>query len=311
MQEMAQNWLLNAIDIGLILVDEDLRIIRWNNWMNTHSGISLSSVLNNKLNTVFRDNHAKVLFRAIEQTLTYRTSSVMSAALHRSLLPLFNPYNFSPEHRIYQTITTTCLYVPNGRPLCLIQIFDASTSIKREKALRDYSNNLKRDSVTDGLTGLFNRRYFDDSYTQALSAANRAKNDVSVLMIDIDFFKPYNDFYGHQAGDMVIQAVARALKTQIVRGEDTVARYGGEEFVIILQNTSKKDAEFIAQQLNEAVRILNLPHEKSSVASHITISIGICSGIPSGNENMLLKADEALYESKHGGRNRWSSINLY
>lgn len=310
MNRQDQNWLLNAIDTGLILVDEELKVVLWNNWMSKHSGVSLPSVLNCKLSTVFRDDSAEVLFRAIEQTLLYRTSSVISAALHRSPLPLFNPYNFSPAHRIYQTITTTGLYVPDSKPFCLIQIVDASTNIKREKALRDYSENLKKDSVTDGLTGLFNRRYFDESYAQALSAAKRAKKVLSILMIDIDFFKLYNDFYGHQAGDSVIQAVAGALKSQISRGEDTIARYGGEEFVVILPNSAKADAEIVANRLNEAVRALNITHEKSAAAPFVTISIGICSGIPHEGENLLLKADEALYASKHKGRNCWSSVDL-
>lgn len=301
---------LDAVNMGLIVVDSQSTILLWNNWVTKHSGISQQTALNQKLSTFFPKAVSPVFLRAVEHTLSYRTSSILSAALHRSPLPLFNQEATEKPTRIYQSITTTSLPSPSGERYCLIQIADASTSIKREKVLRDYSENLKKEAITDGLTGLFNRRFFDEAYKKAMCASRRAKKDVSVFMIDIDFFKLYNDFYGHQAGDVVIQAVASALKSQIVRGEDTVARYGGEEFVVILPNTSKVDAELVAERLNEAVRTLNIPHEKSGAAAFVSISIGICSGMPLNGENMLLKADEALYASKHGGRNRWSSVSL-
>ncbi len=129
-------------------------------------------------------------------------------------------------------------------------------------------------------------------------------------MIDIDFFKSYNDFYGHIAGDNAIKQVAEALKLQLSRATDIIARYGGEEFALVMPHLSQKIAKQFAEKLRSAIFNLAIPHIKPDLFNQITISIGVCTGIPENDDNLLNKADTALYQAKQKGRNQCISLPL-
>lgn len=154
----------------------------------------------------------------------------------------------------------------------------------------------------DGLTEIGNRRYFDEEYINGIEQANRMQSSLAILMIDIDFFKQYNDTYGHQAGDIALRKVAASLDCNLLRRTDRVYRYGGEEFVALLHNCDAENALRIAELIREQVLSLKLPHSESIVSDFITISIGISAGIPNDN-NILEQADKALYYAKKD-RNR-------
>jgi diguanylate cyclase (GGDEF)-like protein len=179
-----------------------------------------------------------------------------------------------------------------------------------------YKSNLDlSDKVQhDALTGIFNRRYLEDSLTRLISTLSRSGDGkLSVLMIDLDFFKNYNDAYGHTPGDVCLKAVSKALVDSVLRPEDFIARYGGEEFVAILPNTGEKGARDVAERILQNVRSLNIPHENSEAASCVTVSIGITTGRTLYTRNavdFIKKADEALYVSKHSGRNRYTYISF-
>ncbi|MFU8789541.1 MAG: GGDEF domain-containing protein [Methylobacter sp.] len=210
----------------------------------------------------------------------------------------------------YQSISMRPIRSQHNEACCLIQITDSSTSIKREKILRSHSEILKKEATTDSLTDICNRRFFDAHYEIAVADAKRQKYPLSIFMVDIDFFKPYNDHYGHIAGDTVIKQVANALKSQLSRATDIVARYGGEEFVLVMPHLAEDVAAQFAEKLRSAVFDLAIPHIKSPLFSQITISIGVCSGIPGAHDNMLNKADTALYQAKQKGRNQCMSLSL-
>ncbi|MBF0129379.1 MAG: GGDEF domain-containing protein [Alphaproteobacteria bacterium] len=162
-------------------------------------------------------------------------------------------------------------------------------------------------SRTDGLTGIANRRWFDESLDQELARAMRSKTRVGLLLMDIDCFKLFNDNYGHSAGDDCLRAVAQAVQSIVKRPPDLAARYGGEELVCILPNTDGRGVEIVGNAILDAIRGLAIPHAFSKAIDIVTLSIGGVSLIPSEEttpKQVIEAADSQLYVSKESGRNR-------
>ncbi|MDC7240912.1 MAG: GGDEF domain-containing protein, partial [Spirochaetales bacterium] len=160
----------------------------------------------------------------------------------------------------------------------------------------------------DGLTGLSNRRYFDLSLNNLWHLAVREQKIITLLMIDVDHFKAYNDLYGHQKGDDVLKQTASLVKGVLRRDTDSVCRYGGEEIAVILFDTGVDEGIALCESILQAVREESIPHKASPVASYLTLSIGLASLVP-GFEQLpdilVRKADDALYRAKNSGRNRY------
>jgi diguanylate cyclase (GGDEF)-like protein len=166
---------------------------------------------------------------------------------------------------------------------------------------------LKELSVNDELTGIYNKRGIREMGDKSFREAKREGNFISVIMIDIDYFKKYNDYYGHQSGDRCIIAVADTIKESCKRPCDIVGRYGGEEFIVILSGTDYEGTIIVADRIRENIFNLKIPHEKSETEKYISISAGIYTEKPKKNdniENFIEKADENLYRAKKSGRNR-------
>lgn len=173
--------------------------------------------------------------------------------------------------------------------------------------LRQLNLELKRLANLDGLTQVANRRRFDDYLAQEWKRSLREEQPLSLILCDVDYFKAYNDSYGHLAGDECLQKVAQTMKDSIKRPADLVARYGGEEFVVVLPNTSAKGAQQVAATLKNQLEEMQLPHAQSLVKPYVTMSLGVASVIPHASlclEDLIACADEALYEAKRQGRNR-------
>ncbi len=173
--------------------------------------------------------------------------------------------------------------------------------------LEKLNKELKRLSVTDGLTNLFNKRHFLETLDRQWKIAIRMRYPISIIILDIDFFKPYNDTYGHQEGDACLRAVAKALDGVVVRATDMLARYGGEEFILLLAGTKGSNSLMMAEKLRAAVEACNIPHKGSKVTDHVTISLGAACCYPSNTttpEELIEQADKALYYSKEHGRNQ-------
>lgn len=184
---------------------------------------------------------------------------------------------------------------------------DAYRQLSELQAQMEKKNvELERLSCSDGLTGILNRRSFDNYLHKEWSRAHREKKEIALLLIDIDHFKAFNDHYGHQGGDACLRDVARELGENLRRPGDIVARYGGEEFVIVLPDSNLEGATSIAETLCEKIQGLNIRHEFSPVANCVTISLGVACILPSVDvtADLLVKfADLALYRAKDGGRN--------
>jgi diguanylate cyclase (GGDEF)-like protein len=173
--------------------------------------------------------------------------------------------------------------------------------------LDEANGELKRLSLVDGLTGIPNRRKLDESLEREWRRCKRGNLPFTLFMADVDYFKQFNDTYGHQAGDECLRAVAQALAGQVHRSGDLVARYGGEEFGVILPETDLGGAIILAESMRRAVEALAIPHMNSSVSPVVTLSIGVASMRAEGGtqpDALLRAADQALYAAKRGGRNR-------
>jgi diguanylate cyclase (GGDEF)-like protein len=174
-------------------------------------------------------------------------------------------------------------------------------------ALEEANRKLERLSFLDGLTNIANRRRFDEYLALEWRRAQREQTPVSLIMVDVDFFKLFNDHYGHEAGDEVLKRVAAALDATAGRPADLVARYGGEEFVVVLPGTDVEGAALLAERLRASVAALEIAHAQSRAAPHVTISVGVATLVPGREgapEGLVTTADQALYEAKRAGRNR-------
>jgi diguanylate cyclase (GGDEF)-like protein len=169
------------------------------------------------------------------------------------------------------------------------------------------NEEIRQQAVTDPLTQLPNRRAFEVSLAQQWSQCWRRRTALSALMIDVDHFKPYNDFYGHQAGDACLRAIAQVLRPSATRQGDLVARYGGEEFVVLLPDTDMAGAHTVAEVLRSRLRALNIPHATSPNGGVVTVSVGVAALVPAAEDDaaaLISAADKALYEAKNAGRDQ-------
>ncbi|MFZ6774809.1 GGDEF domain-containing protein [Undibacterium sp. SXout7W] len=310
---VAMEDIINTINLGLIVVDAGQSVRIWNGWIARHSGIEADAAVGSHIQDVFSEIPSRAFLSAVTNTLNYGLPVVLSNALHRSPLALYERLEDAEEKkRIHQSITLTPISDSDGNRCCLIQITDSSTSIKREKILRSHSEVLKKEATTDSLTGIYNRRFFDEHYKMAMGNALRHNLPLAVFMVDIDLFKQYNDCYGHLAGDRTLIQVATTLKKQLMRATDVVARYGGEEFIVMLPNMDTDSAMRFAERLRDAIWNLNIPHNKSH-HQRVTISVGFSSYLKQSNadpQHLLKTADAALYMAKNSGRNQCSFLPL-
>jgi len=181
---------------------------------------------------------------------------------------------------------------------------------EREKLIDELTrarDELRRLSYRDGLTGVYNRRHFDDRLQSEYQRLARQAEPLSLIMADIDYFKAYNDTYGHQAGDDCLTSVARTLAGALGRPADFLARYGGEEFAAVLPGTDHQGALHLAEVMRRAVAELDIEHRASRIGPRVTISMGVATAVPgpgSAPAQIIAAADQALYQAKQAGRDR-------
>lgn len=187
------------------------------------------------------------------------------------------------------------------------------------KVLRDNFNLKKLNSVfenlakTDVLTGIYNRRYLEEALNKVIKTISRCNNNLSLIMVDVDFFKNYNDNYGHNSGDLCLKIIAEVLAGSVSREDDFAARFGGEEFVVVLPFTNEEGVRVVAARMLENIRKRNIPHVTSETGKIVTFSIGCTTGNVKHTHSgidYIKRADQALYISKQNGRNRYSFLSF-
>lgn len=217
-------------------------------------------------------------------------------------------YLFKPiEPIILQSKVKVFLDLYNQKKLVEEQTELLELKIKELMELKDMNFELESLTMTDGLTGISNRRYFNEYIEKGWKNCMRSGEPISLIMADIDFFKAYNDNYGHLKGDECLIEVARTIMSCVDRPMDFTARYGGEEFAIVLPETDMNGAMHIAERLRKEIEKLSIKHEYSSISTYITISLGVTTIIPTqalSIQEFIDNADKGLYKAKSSGRNQ-------
>lgn len=216
-------------------------------------------------------------------------------------------YLFKPiEPVILQSKVRVFIELYNQKKIVEEQSELLKLRVEELSELRAANCRLENLSICDALTGISNRRHFDQYLEISFKSSRRSGKPLSLIIADIDYFKSYNDNYGHLKGDECIIKVAKAIASSVNRPTDLVTRYGGEEFAIVLTETDKDGAMIVAEKIRKNINELNIRNEYSSVAPHITISLGVATIMPSDDcsiEYFINRADKSLYKAKGSGRN--------
>jgi len=294
--------ILETVNIGLVILDKDLRVRYWNRWMESHSGISEDKIIGTPIFDFFPSLNTPKFLRSCKSVLAFGNFSFFSQKLHHFLFP-FKP-DTSFESR-FTHMQQSCTMGPmRGENNAITSIY---LTIQDMTELATYEHRLLEMNMMDGLTGIYNRRFLEKRLIEEFDRHNRYARKFSIIMFDIDFFKKVNDTYGHQCGDFILKSVSAKIAS-IIRKSDSLARYGGEEFCCLLPETNINSATKLAERFRIAVEGLHNIFQDTSVS--ITISLGVAEmWVEHGSAEMLLKkADEALYAAKRSGRNRVVSL---
>jgi len=275
-----------------------------------HRPDGMCIMANPALSQIVGGTHAQLLqvnFRELESLkqsggLALAEQALANGTTHRVQAKVMT--KFGRELWLQWTFTS---FVDHGQRFLLALVRDVTEIQNAREELEESNRKLAVLSTTDGLTGIANRRHFDEMLASEWRRAARQNQPLALAMIDVDMFKKYNDHYGHQGGDECLRQVAALLKRHITRAGDLVARYGGEEFVFICPATSGEATETLAEGLRAALEKLALPHAESPLGV-VTVSIGVAAMVPEDgvttDMSLLHQADEALYLAKRNGRNR-------
>jgi len=293
------NQIFNTSLDGMWILDLNRNVLRANDTMRDMLGLPKEEIVGRKCYDVLAgnccDNQECTVKRIKRRKLPVRTDVEM----------------FTRGKSTPYTLTATPFYGLQNELVGVLENFRDITDRKEaESALQAANDELQRLATLDGLTDIANRRSLDERLENEWRRATREKGELALIICDVDFFKKYNDAYGHQEGDDCLKAVAGALEASVRRPADFVARYGGEEFAVILPNTDLEGVVCVAENIRRAVMELQIEHRDSGAAPVVTLSLGVACARPSVGhlpELLLTSADQALYRAKEAGRNRVAS----
>jgi len=309
MEELSrQHWLhdlLSSLEVGIVVLDRDFNVEVWNQFMENHSNLRPSQIVGKSLFQHFPEIEQDWLMLKAEPVFNLK-SPVFLIWEQRPYLFKFgcNRPITSELDVMYQNVTLFPLssLTGNVERMCML-VYDVTDQASSRLNIEGLNNQLTEMSRVDGLTQLYNRRYWQERFQSLYRLAKRRESVNTAIMLDIDHFKAVNDNYGHQAGDKVIQTLARIIKQQ-VRETDLAGRYGGEEFAIILADANGDGAMQVAERIRKAAEATTVTHEGQSI--RFTVSLGLAEFSPAFQNEMqwLDIADQALYEAKESGRNQ-------
>lgn len=302
------HWLMDmfqTVDVGLVVLNCDYRIQVWNGFMENHSGLTPRQVRDRYLFDLFSEIDEDWLRRKCDPVilLKNRAFTIWEQRPYIFKFRNYRPITGSAEY-MYQNSTIFPLSDARGQVthLCFI-IYDVTDVAVSRIELESMNGRLKQLTKTDFLTQLFNRGHWEENLIQEFKRLQRYAHTSTLLMCDIDHFKRINDTYGHAAGDVVIQAIAEAVR-QTLRATDIAGRYGGEEYAVLLVDTALDDAAVLAERLRQSVEAMLINYNEHKIK--VTLSLGIAQYNAEMKEHRqwIEASDKALYRSKANGRNQ-------
>lgn len=300
-----QEFIVDRLNAGVFVVNARMEVVLWNRYMETNSLVPATDVLGRNLFECFPDLPQAWLERKIKNIFIIKNFSFTSWEQRPYLFKF--PHN-RPVTGGVDCMRQNCTFFPikgesgNVEYVC-VTIFDVTDVSIYQSMLHHALESLAEASNRDGLTGAYNRRFLEETLQREYSRVRRYSGTLSLVMVDLDYFKRINDTHGHLAGDEVLRSVVRNLNG-VLREADWVGRYGGEEFAVILPQTDLKGATVVAERLRAAVAAK--PVTVGDIILNVTASLGVASWDAelTTHEQLIQRADQALYQSKAGGRNR-------
>lgn len=304
--------LMQHLVVPTFVIDPQRRVVIWNHACERLTGVAASEVLGTSLH-----------WQAFYQQQRYCLADLVALERPDKLAELYSQYLVRSEHGMGFSAENWCVMPRRGNDLYLAidagPIHDeVGNLIAVVETLRDMTDQKRAEmalqtlAARDGLTGLANRRAFDQALQAEWRRGQRSGKPLSLLFVDVDHFKLFNDHHGHQRGDECLREVAAIVGAQALRPVDLAARYGGEEFAIILPETDRDGACEVAERIRKAVTALGIAHGAPRAGRHVTLSVGIATQVPAldvAPESLLGQADQALYAAKRLGRNRVTSAD--
>ena len=282
--------MLDSISNGIIEIDQNKRIIYANPSALRFFSMPAETMLGSYVSQIFQINSDEPLFSLIDPAV--KPVDPVGRHIKVSVLKRLLDVSVVPSN--------------HGQGTQVIVMEDITVRENAQKDLLAANNKLEVLARIDGLTNVSNRRHFDELLHQEWGRLKRENGELALLLCDVDYFKGFNDTYGHLEGDQCLKDIARTIHSTLRRPSDMAARYGGDEFVIILPNTTLEGALHLAEDIRDRVSRLSIKHKKSPVADHVTLTIGASSGFPDDplpEDKFIWQADNALYEAKMKGRN--------
>jgi diguanylate cyclase len=297
--------LLGSIEVGIVVLDQEFKVQVWNQFMENHSSIVPGMIQGKNLFDFFPEIDEEWFTRKAAPAFSLK-SPVFIIWEQRPYLFRFNcsrPVTSQTDH-MFQNITIFPLASLSGEveQVCLV-IYDVTNEAVSRLGMESLNHQLEKVSRVDGLTGLYNRHFWEEQFVMEYKRDKRSENPSALIMLDIDNFKVVNDTYGHPAGDEVIKILAEIIK-KTTRETDISGRYGGEEFAIILPDTPVANVEFVAERIRRLVEKCTVVYDEMDIKFTISIGIAGFKLTHKDSTQWLDTADKALYQAKESGKNR-------